>query len=763
MKYSKLILLINYLISTFFLEANAQSSVYGYIQEKSGKGIPYTTIRLLKTDSTFVKGAISDSLGYYILTDLKQDKYLLSVSSVGYISKIQTFTVDENSLNLPSIILHPDNILLNEIEVKGQSFIRKEDHVLIIPNKQQIKYALTGYDLLYNLMIPSIDVDRRKGSVSTLGGAVSLYIDGRKVDYREIQSLRPKDIERIEYFEVPTGKYAGDVASINYITKKQTSGGYIALDGKQTIGYLDGDYNVVAKLSKGNTHYSLFIGNSMNKYENGENNLQETFEFDNPIIRNSTTYLSKVKKNRQYTQFNIINQNKKRILLIKVNFIHANEPDNLRDNQLSYSSYYDSILSKIKTENRSIMPSLNLYGNFNIRDNQTLETNITSSYTNNDYSRNYTEGEFISQTNVDEDMYEMQARFNYNINLKHSNSITAQLAHYHRVTSSDYTGDYNYWQHLWSGETLLFLNYKQTFANRFSLSGRIGLSSLQYHLHEYDKINHVTPRANLNLMYKINRSQAFYTMVNLGNTYPEINTINSTDQTIDMLHIKRGNPNLDKTLLYSIYSAYSIQVDNINMIGMFEYASDINAVLPYYYIENNKLIQSFRSDYDYNRMRSGLNVSWKANKNLQIKTIGTWVHEILRGDVDDSQNNVYIKLDANYYLKDFAVNIYGQTQTAILNVSGIHEKQDGNYGLSVGWHHKNWMIEAGVNNLFWNKNTTQYYMGTDVYTYNQQVYNRLNQQAGYIKVAYTFEFGKKTSRDKKDIDMNINSAILKAE
>ena len=39
-----------------------------------------------------------------------------------------------------------------------------------------------------------------------MGGAVTLYIDGRKVDYREVQSLRPRDIEKVEYFDVPTGK-----------------------------------------------------------------------------------------------------------------------------------------------------------------------------------------------------------------------------------------------------------------------------------------------------------------------------------------------------------------------------------------------------------------------------------------------------------------------------------------------------------------------------------------------------------------------------
>ena len=34
-------------------------------------------------------------------------------------------------------------------------------------------------------------------------------------------------------------------------------------------------------------------------------------------------------------------------------------------------------------------------------------------------------------------------------------------------------------------------------------------------------------------------------------------------------------------------------------------------------------------------------------------------------------------------------------------------------------------------------------------------------QTVYVKLAYTFDFGKKTSRDSNDVDRGINSAILK--
>ena len=750
-------------MSAISLQAQqAQQALKGTIVDEQQRAVPYVAVRLLHPDSTYLQGTTTDSVGNYTLSNVQQGKYLLAVSYMGYKPQVVPVSVSEQEQTVPTIRLAPEAIALKEVEVKAQSFIRQKDHVLIIPDKQQTKYAHTGYDLLYNLMIPGIEVDRRKGAVSTLGGGVTLYINGRKVDYREVRALRPKDIEKVEYYEMPTGKYAGDVASINYITKEETRGGYVALDGTQTIGYTNGDYNAVVKLATEKTNYTLFAGHTMNNYKNGDQSLQENFAFDEPLTRDNLTEESKVKNNQQYAQLNIQNQGEKRVLMAQAAIVHSNQPDNWQRERVSYSRDYAGSNSYSRTDNQSLMPSLNLYGRFNMRENQRLEIRVNGTYTHNEYDRNYKEGDFLSYTNVNENMYTVMGDVNYGIQFKHNNSLTAQAVHYHQITSSDYAGDYHYWQHLWSGETLLFLTYDQRFGKKITLSGRIGLSALQYRLHGNDKIKRFSPRANFSFMYNVAKGQAFFTMLSLGNEHPDINTINSVDQTVDMFHIRRGNPYLDKTILYKIYAAYSIQVGNFNFIPMVEYSSDMNDIMPDYYIENNRLIESFRSDCDYNRVRTGVNATWKVNQNLRMNVKGVWSQNKLKGGIEDKQQNFYGSIDINYYWKDFALNLYGKTMKEALDENGVHVRQDGNYGLSLGWFYKNWMIEAGANNLFWNDNKTQRYMNSTVYDYNQTLFSRLNQQAGYVKVAYTFDFGKKTSRDQKNIDTNINSAILKA-
>ena len=66
-------------------------------------------------------------------------------------------------------------------------------------------------------------------------------------------------------------------------------------------------------------------------------------------------------------------------------------------------------------------------------------------------------------------------------------------------------------------------------------------------------------------------------------------------------------------------------------------------------------------------------------------------------------------------------------------------------------------------NPFTKHSKWKYVVNRDIYNYTNYETSRTYQQTGYVKVAYTFDFGRKTSRDKTKIDKTINSAILKAD
>ena len=741
----------------------AQNKLYGTV-ENNGKPLPYVTVRLLETDSTFVSGVTTDTLGKYVFSNIEKGNYLVALSSIGYKPAFIQIKMSDKNLEVPLVTLETENVVLGEVVVKGSSFIRKDDHVLVIPDKQQVKHASTGYDLLYNLMIPNIEVNKRTGTVSTFGGEVSLYINGEKADYRDVQSLRPRDIENVEYYDVPTGKYANDVAAINYIVKKRQSGGYIFADGKQTIGYMAGDYNIGGKVAHDNTSYSFWGGHTMQKYKGSIVDKNETILFpDYTVYRNRETTAGNYRNNQQYMQFKVSNVNKKRNLSAQIALVRNETPSDENYGLLDYSGHYTySTRSTDSKQEQNLSPSLRLFGNFNIGKNQTLEFTAKGSYTQNDYTRQYTENENNSLSDVKEDLYSFNFSANYNIKLQHQNSFGVDIRHYHNITSSTYAGDYSSWQHLWTGESMFMLNYSQRFGKHFTMILRPGLSWMNYKLHTEDVRRYCSLKTSSRFSYQFNKKQQLTLAADAGVNQPDISYMNNVDQTVDFLQIKRGNPFLDDMQLYNISLLYNGVFGKLNVVGGPGYSIYTHNVSPIYYLEGDKLIGSYRSDGNIYGLGIILNISYHVTDNLRTKLAFKYLNVQTRKNYNINLDSYSAILDINYFLKDFSINLFGKIPTEKIETSTlIVSKSPATYGASVSWSHKGWYIEAGTENPFTRHSRYREHADYGVYQYNQVQTSRIYQRTGYVKLAYTFDFGRKTSRDKNDVDRSINSAIMK--
>ena len=741
----------------------AQSTLNGTVENEEGIKMEYATVRLLTQDSIFVAGTITDTEGNYQVK-VNNGKYVLIVSMIGYKTQSMPIAIASENAAAPLIKLPIESVMLDAVVVKGSSVVRKDDHLLIHPDEKQTKYASTGYDLLSNLMIPGIDVDRRVGKVKTFGGDVTLYIDGRKVDYREIQSLRPKDVERIEYYDVPTGKYANDVAAINYITRKYKSGGYLSLDGNQTIGYVAGNYNAVAKLAHGNTSYTLLGGYGMKEYDGINTEGEEIFHFAEQDIRRSTSTLDgNVKTNSQYAQLNVENRNDKRTLVGKLSFVRDDKPENYNRNRLEYEGANRMIQESEKQERqRGVKPSLNLYGHFNLNHDQFIEATFTGTSTNNDYNYSYQENNYKTLTQTDEDLYALFGNINYGIKLKHQNSLSGQLFHFHNISMSDYLGNNNIWQHLWTGETIFFVEYSHQIGKNFTLKAAPGFSNLQYKLHGAERIKQFSPRLRARLIYRLANNLQLQLTGNIGNTFPSIGTMNNTTQFVDSLMIKRGNPALTPAKLYATGLIYGLQTGRFNLQSMVNYSRGKGVTASLFYEENQKLVESYSCNNNVDIWNAYLSLSYKATNDLRLKMDGSWMNLKCRGDLYENFNSFSAKAQVDYYLKDFAFSLYGKSKEKQMNTDLVKITMPARYGLSISYNHKDLHAEIGTESPFTRKNEQVYERTQNVYHYQNNLTSRTFRQNAYIKLAYTFDFGKKTNRSYNDVDRNINSAILKA-
>ena len=101
--------------------ALAQHNITGMVIDDAQDPIPQTTVRLLKTDSTLVKGALTNMEGKFKLASQQTGDFILQVSCVGFKPYTKRIKVSEKDVAVGTIAMEPDAIMLKGATVTGQA------------------------------------------------------------------------------------------------------------------------------------------------------------------------------------------------------------------------------------------------------------------------------------------------------------------------------------------------------------------------------------------------------------------------------------------------------------------------------------------------------------------------------------------------------------------------------------------------------------------------------------------------------------------
>lgn len=654
---------------------------------------------------------------------------------------------------------------LGEVVVKSSYLTREGDHILAIPTKEQRKHAVTGYDLLSNLMIPGVSVERSTGSVTTPNGAATLYIDGREVDFREVQSLRPKDVSRVEYFDVPNGKYAKDAYAINIIMKPLNNGGYTQLDASQNVGYLYGDYNLISKFVTGTKSLNLWAGYSL---ENPKSSMDENETFIFPDYQLNRLQHYNNADNRQteeYVQASISNRGRKYIWMLRGGMAWNASKNGVNYGMTEYwktaAAIKNGSILDINTRNKSYRPSVYFYGLHTFSNTKSLDYVFDGYYSRNDYDRLYNDNNVSFRSLVKEDYYYIKANANYSMAFSHRNRLAFSLYEFMRISNSEYIGTSAYNQNLHSSETILFADYSQRLGS-FFFDINPGLSFLTYRLEGMKSINHLTPRLQARATYRIDKVQQLQFMFALGNTYPRINTINNVEQQIDPIIILKGNSNMDNSILLNPRLSHTLNLNKFALQTGVSYFYQNHSIISDYYIRDGHLISTFRDDCIYHRPSADISMTYKPSGTLNMKLSGQWVEHLVRGGAEHRNLPAFSGTAMiNYYVRDFSFGASIASPSRDLIDSQINRKTFWGYQLSAMWNHGNWAIEANANNLFMMKNNIVDELSASYYSFKQIDQSRSYNQYANLKIVYSFDYGKKTSKSPDYKHQNSDSAILK--
>ncbi|MBW8683064.1 TonB-dependent receptor domain-containing protein [Chitinophaga rhizophila] len=254
--------------------------VSGRVTTTTGKGVFLASIGLFRTsDSTLVKGEVSDSSGYFMFKNILPGRYYISAASMGHSTVVSMpFDVRSNT-TAPSLIMEEQVKSLKGVDVVSKKpFIQQTpDKTILNVENSIVSKGASATDVLD--MAPGVNIDVQEKRISMGGREGVLIMIDNKPTYLSPQealgllsSMPSNSIQSIELITNPSSRYdaAGNAGIINIRLKKNTQ--LHGLNGSVTAGV---GYGVLPKLNGG---ASLnFRSNKINLFSNYNIDYRENF------------------------------------------------------------------------------------------------------------------------------------------------------------------------------------------------------------------------------------------------------------------------------------------------------------------------------------------------------------------------------------------------------------------------------------------------------------------------------------------------------
>lgn len=208
-------------------------NITGKVMDTKGEPLAFANVVLLnRTDSAFVKGAVSGEDGSFVI-DTSCNGGIIKVTSVGY----KTVCKDCTGENVGIIKMEEDSKMLGEVIVKSSlpKTILKNGGMTTTVAGSVLEKAGTMEHLLDR--IPKVSA--QNGSIEVFGrGEPVIYINGRQMrDRSELDRLQSDNIKSVEVITNPGARYAASTKAVIRITTKKMLGEGFGFDAMTTGEY----------------------------------------------------------------------------------------------------------------------------------------------------------------------------------------------------------------------------------------------------------------------------------------------------------------------------------------------------------------------------------------------------------------------------------------------------------------------------------------------------------------------------------------------
>ena len=687
---------------------------------------------------------------------------------------------DTTGLNIDTIESSLKQVNLDEVTVEASSWVQKADRNLLYPNVQQIEQSRNGLQLLQKLQIPGVIINPTDNSIALADKSeVSLRINGRPADNKEIQALSPEQIVRIEYIDNPGVRYGEVGAVLDFIVKNPTSGGSFMGDISQSINRGFGEYWLSAKVNSGKSEvaYSGWFSPRWNLKMLRDNT--EHYELPDGTRYTRTEESLDGSKFEQWNNGHSLSYNyldpQKQMFNASLKFYYNQQENLFRGILTDHSPGGTTSLMLDDGKNHSITPSLNLYYQYNFDEDQLLMANVVASYEQPTSHRIYTEDELFYTDNgfttgsslVDIDnliksrSYSILGEVDYEKRWKNSR-VTAGIRHTQSWTTNDYV-EQGINDRMNQGNSYLFGEYWMRLGSHFDFSAGIGYSLYSYVPRDRESHLYSIWRPRFSARYTIDDySSLRFNFVRMGSVI-SLDMLSPVVQDVDGMQQSTGNPDIKPyaTYKYDLQYQYNRGIFYGKLGALYTHAP--GAIMPEKMWVSDKILTRYNNQKNAEELRFYLDTRVTAIPDWLTLSAGpTWHRYWMRGNnYTHVYNNFYCY--ATFELSHWGFSLEGMLQTNFNRFWGeTLEGGENVHTLKLSYNYKDWNFgvmvldpfinDYKVTNENWNR-----YAG-----YQQVITTNMIKQMVAVGISWNLNWGRRYETDEQRINNVIGGGGVNA-
>lgn len=474
------------------------------------------------------------------------------------------------------------SVELKEVSVTANQVVYTKGRTIVYPSASEVKASSTSIELFQKLPLAGLTVNPIFRTMSVDGDSPYILINGRPASMNEVNTLAPKDIEKIEFSRFTPARYAdkGSNGFIDITLKKRDDGGNVYAYARSAVNTAFVDGNIRGSYHQGPSQFSLFYNPSWRNYQSVYD--FKTESYISPDFRVNLRSHDRAPFNYLTKQMQLKYDYSPSLNTLFSATFYAT-PNSNSNRRLAHTA--DSELGDYdnldKSHSKGFSPSLDLFFRRKFNDRNALEAQVVGTLSSSDYRHDntytYPDGrEEIYSTNADSRRRSLISEVSY----IHTFSVKTELSAGFQNTVSHSTNTYldtDYKPVLTENNNYLYASLGQSVGKfYFSLSSGLKMYWIKNDLNKRNFVRNLS-RAQIN--WYINQKWRLFGSFVYSPSIPSLSALTDYPQQVSPYLVSNGNPDLkvSETFTYNLGASFNYKKFNATLITA--YVNSNNSVI----------------------------------------------------------------------------------------------------------------------------------------------------------------------------------------